>query len=157
MAPFVFVTAHVLMEFSEVWAEYLRKFLTFKNGRRQRVSDGSDIDYVGNELGSNFGSSSISISSESNLDERHVVVLVKLFATVCATGERCVNMDSKSVRLKLSRFPRQGSWVERDFNQLVTAAFQGICEANSGRECVGLQLLQPVLPCRNRKCVVLLE
>ena len=31
-----------------------------------------------------------------------------------------------------------GSWVERDFNQLVTAAFQGICEANSGRECVGL-------------------
>ena len=41
-----------------------------------------------------------------------------------------------------------GSWVERDFNQLVTAAFQGICEANSGRECVGLQLL----PCRNVLC-----
>ena len=44
-----------------------------------------------------------------------------------------------------------GSWVKRDFNQLVTAAFQGICEANSGRECVGLQLLQPV-PCRNVLC-----
>ena len=51
-----------------------------------------------------------------------------------------------------------GSWVERDFNQLVTAAFQGICEANSGRECVGLiQLLQPVLASALLKCVVLLE
>ena len=50
--------------------------LTFKNGRRRRVSAGSDIDYIGNELGSNFGSSSVSISSESNLDERHVVVPV---------------------------------------------------------------------------------
>ena len=44
------------------------------------------------------------------------------------------------------------------FNQLVTAAFQGICEANSGRECVGLiQLLQPVLASALPKCVVLLE
>ena len=51
-----------------------------------------------------------------------------------------------------------GSWVERDVNQLVTVAFQGICEANSGRECVGLiQLLQPVLASALPKCVVLLE
>ena len=39
----------------------------------------------------------------------------------------------------------QGSWVERDFNQLVTAVFQRICEANPGWKCVGLQLLRPVL------------
>ena len=58
------------------------------------------------------------------------------------------NMGSKSVR-RLSRFPIQGSWVECDFTQLVTAAFQGICEANLGWECVGLQLLRPVLPSRN--------
>ena len=53
------------------------------------MSDGSDIDYMGNEFGSNFESSSVSISSESDLDERHVVVLVKLFG-ICldfATGE----------------------------------------------------------------------
>ena len=88
--PFVFLTAHVLMQFSEVWAKYFRKFLTFKNGRRRQVSDGSDIDYVGNELGNNFGSSSVSISSESNLDERHVVVLVKLFATcLCDRRTMC--------------------------------------------------------------------
>ena len=67
----------------------------------------SDIDYIGNELGTNFGSSSVSISSESNLDERHVVVLVKLFTTSSVTGERCVNVGSKSVRrLKLFRFSR---------------------------------------------------
>ena len=39
----------------------------------------------------------------------------------------------------------QGSWVEHDFNQLVTAVFQRICEANPGWKCVGLQLLRPVL------------
>ena len=52
-----------------------------------------------------------------------------------------------------------GSWVERDFNQLVTAAFQGICEANSGRECVVLSRIAVtattafwLLPCRNVLC-----
>ena len=51
------------------------------------MSDGSDIDYMGNEFGSNFESSSVSISSESDLDERHVVVLVKLFA-ICLCNRR---------------------------------------------------------------------
>ena len=92
------------------------------------MSDGSDIDYTGNEFGSNFESSSVSISSESDLDERHVVVLVKLFATsielVFATGERCVNMDSKSVRrLKLSRFPWFLGW----------AWFQSTCHSGLSR------------------------
>ena len=100
-------------EFSEVWVDYLRKCLAFKNGRRRQVRAGSNIDYIGNELGSNFGSSSVSISSESNLDERQVVVLVlvvKLFTSM--TGERCVNVGSKSVRrLKLSRFPRLLGWA----------------------------------------------
>ena len=78
------------MEFREVLAEYLRKCLTFKNGRQRQVSDGSDIDYVGNELWNYFGSSSVSISSQSNLDERHVVMLVKLFATcLCDRRTMC--------------------------------------------------------------------
>ena len=45
-------------------------------------------------------------------------------------------------------FGFQGSWVERDFTQLVTAVFQGICEANPDWKCVGcvgLQLPRPVL------------
>ena len=46
-------------------------------------------------------------------------------------------------------FGFQGSWVERDFTQLVTAVFQGICEANPDWKCVGLQLLRPVLHWRN--------
>ena len=114
------------------------------------MSHGSDIDYTGNEFGSNFESSSVSISSESDLDERHVVVLVKLFATCLCNRRTNLYDDSNFLGF-------HGSWVERDFNQLVTAAFQGICEANSGRECVGLQLLQPVLASSLPKCVVLLE
>ena len=35
-------------------------------------------------------------------------------------------------------FGFQGSWVERDFTQLVTVVFQGICEANPDWKCVGL-------------------
>ena len=71
-------------------------------------------------------------------------MLVKLFTTSSVTGERCVNVGSKSVR-RLKLFGFQGSWVERDFTQLVTAVFQGICEANPDWKCVGLQLLRPVL------------
>ena len=32
-------------------------------------------------------------------------------------------------------FGFQGSWVECDFTQLVTAVFQGICEANRDWKC----------------------
>ena len=71
------------------------------------MSDGSDIDYTGNEFGSNFESSSVSISSESDLDERHVVVLVKLFATclcdrrtMCQYGfEICTTTQTFSVSM----------------------------------------------------------
>ena len=120
------------------------------------MSDGSDIDYTGNEFGSNFESSSVSISSESDLDERHVVVLVKLFATRLRP-ENDVSIWIQNLYDDSNFLGFHGSWVERDFNQLVTAAFQGICEANSGRECVELQLLQPVLASALPKCVVLLE
>ena len=37
-------------------------------------------------------------------------------------------------------FGFQGSWVERDFTQLVTAVFQGICEANRDWKCVGTRI-----------------
>ena len=123
------------------------------------MSDGSDIDYMGNEFGSNFESSSVSISSESDLDERHVVVLVKLFATsnLSLQPENDVSIWIQNLYDDSNFLGFHVSWVERDFNQLVTAAFQGICEANSGRECVGLQLLQPVLASALPKCVVLLE
>ena len=47
----------------------------------------SDMDYIGNELRSNLGSSSVNISSESNLEERHVVVNVKTLWPVTVTGE----------------------------------------------------------------------
>ena len=102
---------------SDVWVEYLRKFLTFKNGGRRRVSDGSDIEYIGNELGSNFGSSSVSVPSESNLDERHGVVLVKLWQCVC-DRRTMLSIWVRNLFGDSNFLGFQGSWVEHDFSQL---------------------------------------
>ena len=123
------------------------------------MSDGSDIDYMGNEFGSNFESSSVSISSESDLDERHVqrCCACEVVCNLSLQPENDVSIWIQNLYDDSNFLGFHGSWVERDFNQLVTAAFQGICEENSGRECVGLQLLQPVLASALPKCVVLLE
>ena len=65
------------------------------------VSNGSDIDYKGSEVGRNVGSASRSISSESDLEER-----------------RDVHVQSDDWF--------QNTWVERDFARRVTMAFRGI-------------------------------
>ncbi|KAI0211348.1 hypothetical protein LSAT2_003816 [Lamellibrachia satsuma] len=79
------------------------------------VSDGSDIDYEGSEIGSNTGSSLGSISPESDLDERRAVReqwVRNLFA------------EDDSDDSDFGGF--QGIWKERDFAQRVTMAFRGI-------------------------------
>ena len=79
------------------------------------VSDGSDIDYEGSEIGSNTGSSLGSISPESDLDERRAVReqwVRNLFA------------EDDSDDSDFGGF--QGIWKERDFAHRVTMAFRGI-------------------------------
>ena len=79
------------------------------------VSDGSDIDDGNTEIGSSTGSSSSSLSSESDFDERHAV------------GEQWVRnlfAEDDSDDSVFAGF--QAAWKERDFVQRVAMAFRGI-------------------------------
>ena len=94
------------------------------------VSDGSDIDYDDSEIGSNTGSSSGSISSESDLDERRAV------------REQWVRNLFAEDDSDFGGF--QGIWTERDFTQRVTMAFQWGVGPTSTRSKPG-GVLRPVL------------
>ena len=76
------------------------------------VSDGSDIDYEGSEVGGNVGSTSRSISSESDLEERRDVPV-----------QSVVQSDDSDDSDFLGF---QNTWVERDFARRVTMAFRGV-------------------------------
>ena len=72
------------------------------------VSDGSDIDYEGSEVGGNVGSTSRSILSESDLEEQRNVPV-----------QSDDSDDSDFLGF-------QNTWVERDFARRVTMAFRGV-------------------------------
>ena len=79
------------------------------------ISDGSDIDDGDTEIGSNTGSSSTSLSSESDLEERHAV------------GEQWVrNFFAKDDLEDLVFIGFQAAWKERDFVHTLTMDFRGI-------------------------------
>ena len=149
-----FFTA-IIVAFSGTLAEELMIFC--RRVRTELYTRFVSLSYVGKFMKEGHrctinARSSVSISSESNLDERHVVVLV-LWSCLQLWPENDVSIDPYRWFRNLFGISNflgfQGSWVERDFTQLVTAVFQGICEANPGWKCVGLQLLWPVLHWRN--------
>ncbi|KAK2183987.1 hypothetical protein NP493_288g03005 [Ridgeia piscesae] len=79
------------------------------------ISDGSDIYDGDTEIGSNTGSSSTSLSSESDLEERHAV------------GEQWVRnlfAEDDSDDSVFAGF--QAAWKERDFVDRLTMDFRGI-------------------------------
>ena len=78
------------------------------------VSDGSDIDYEGSEVGGNVGSTSRNISSESDLEERRDV-------PVQLPSDDSDDSDFLGF---------QNTWVERDFARRVTMAFRGVSGAD---------------------------
>ena len=76
------------------------------------ISDGSDIDDGDTEIGSNTGSSSTSLSSESDLEERHAV------------GEQWVRNLFAEDDSVFAGF--QAAWKERNFVERLTMDFRGI-------------------------------
>ena len=101
--------------FVRVSIESLSDFWDLKMADDGAISDGSDIDDGDTEIGSNTGSSLTSLSSESDLDERH------------ALGEQWVRnlfAEDNSDNSVFAGF--QAAWKKRNFVQRVTMAFRGI-------------------------------